>query len=222
MTQPENTIRTFIALETPPWVRQVLAQTIGQLQGAILGGVRWLDPTGIHLTLKFLGNIDPHRVDDLLQAMADSAQGSPPFQLRLAGLGAFPNQRQPRVLWVGLAGDLQSLQGLHEKVEEEVQKLAPKSPSRESRPFRPHLTLGRVREGVSKTIRSQIGAVMSVTSLNPPLARGDTEGSAPGESGLQEGPLWLVDSMHLIRSTLTTEGPLYTSLGVVPLQGPVE
>jgi 2'-5' RNA ligase len=231
VTQPENTIRTFIALETPPWVREVLAQTIGQLRGAIPGGVRWQDPTGIHLTLKFLGNIDPHRVDGLLKAMADSAQGSPPFQLRLAGLGAFPNQRQPRVLWVGLAGDLQSLQGLHDKVEEEVQKLAPTSPSRESRSFHPHLTLGRVREGVSQTIRGQIGAVMSVTPLNPALASppnplsitdgegvgGEAEGPTRGEGGLQEGPLWLVDSMHLIRSTLTAEGPLYTSLGAVPL-----
>lgn len=227
MTQPENTIRTFIALETPPWVRQVLAQTIGQLREAIPSGVRWQAPTGIHLTLKFLGNVDSRRVDDLLRAMADSAQGSPPFQLSLAGLGAFPNQRQPRVLWVGLAGDLQSLQRLHEKLEEEVQKLSPTSPSRESRPFHPHLTLGRVRGGVSQTIRSQIGAVMSVTPLNPlspsRMERGlggEAEGAAPGKSGLQEGPLWLVDSVHLIRSTLTTEGPLYTSLGVVPLQGP--
>jgi len=219
VTQPDSVIRTFIALETPPWAREVLAQTIEQLRQAIPGGVRWQDPTGIHLTLKFLGNIDPHRVDGLLKAMADSAKGSPPFQLRLAGLGAFPNQRQPRVLWVGLAGDLQSLQGLHEKVEEEVQKLAPTSPSRESRPFRPHLTLGRVQEGVSQAIRSQIGAVMSATPLRPPLPRGDTEGSTSGEGQLQEGPLWVVDSVHLIRSTLTPQGALYTSLGAVALEG---
>jgi 2'-5' RNA ligase len=236
VTHPENTIRTFIALEPPPWVREALAQTIGQLRGAIPSGVRWLDPTGIHLTLKFLGNVDPHRVDGLLKAMADSARGSPTFQLRLAGLGAFPNQRQPRVLWVGLAGDLQSLQGLHEKVEEEVQKLAPTSPSRESRPFHPHLTLGRVREGVSQTLRSQIGAVMSATPLNSPCASpptpspsvmergpgGEAEGSALGAGGLQEGPVWVVDSVHLIRSSLTAEGPLYTSLGAAPLEGLTE
>ena len=198
MTEPGNTIRTFIALETPALVRGLLAQTIGQLREAIPNGVRWVDPSGIHLTLKFLGEVDPRRVDDLLQAMAASAKGSPSFEVCLAGLGVFPNQRQPRVLWAGLGGDLGPLEELQQKVDEAVCQLGFR---RENRPFHPHLTLGRVRDGVPAQVVDQIGAALAAPTPAP---------SNP----------WRAEAVVLIRSFLTARGALYSSLGAVALEGP--
>jgi len=195
MKQPDSTVRVFVALDIAPEARQLLSATMRQLQVAIPGGVRWVEPAGIHLTLKFLGNIDPNLVDAVFEAMAQSAQGVASFQLRLLELGVFPNRRQPRVLWASVAGDLDPLKDLQKRVDEAVSALGF---AREKQPFRPHLTLGRVREGVSPETRSQIGATLSAT-------------------GLKGGDLWLVDTLHLIRSTLTPSGAQYTSLGSVPL-----
>ena len=123
-----------------------------------------MGPTGIHLTLKFLGNIDPHLVDNLLEAMRRSAQGSSPFRLQLSGLGLFPNAKEPWVLWVGVDGDLDPLRGLQERVEEAVVKLGF---PRESRPFSPHLTLGRVHDRAHPDVRERVRTSLSATTLEP-------------------------------------------------------
>lgn len=195
MTRPDATIRVFIALAIPPETRQVLVETRRRLGAAIPSGVRWVDPPGIHLTLKFLGNIDPHLVDNLLEAMRRSAQGSSPFRLQLSGLGLFPNAREPRVLLVGVAGDLDPLRGLQDRVEEAVVKLGF---PRESRPFSPHLTLGRVHDRSHPDVRERVRTSLSATTLEP-------------------SDLWQVKAVHLIHSTLTSAGAVYTILGSVPL-----
>ena len=197
MIEPGNTIRVFIALEIPPEGKQALADTIRRLQTAIPYGVRWVDPAGIHLTLKFLGNINASLVEDILKAMQCAAQDFPgkSFHLQLSGLGFFPNERQPRVLWAGIEGDLDSLKSLQEKVDEAISRLGF---PREKRPFNPHLTLGRVRDGVSSGTRRQVSAAFAATSLEP-------------------GDPWEVKEVHLIRSTLTPGGAIYTHLGSVPL-----
>lgn len=197
MTERDTTIRVFIALDIPAGEKQALADTIHCLQAAIPYGVRWVDPAGIHLTLNFLGNVNASLVDDILKAMQCAAESFPGdnFDLQLASLGAFPNERQPRVLWAGIDGDLDSLKGLQEKVDEAISRLGF---PREKRPFNPHLTLGRVRDGVSPSIRRQISAAFATTNLEP-------------------GDSWEVKEMHLIRSTLTPGGAIYTSLGSVSL-----
>jgi 2'-5' RNA ligase len=166
-----------------------------RLQLEISRGVRWVDPSGIHLTLKFLGNINGSLVEPVFQAMSRSAGGSQPFQLRLEGLGAFPDLRQPRVLWAGAEGDLPSLGHLQERVDREV---APVGFALEQRGFNPHLTLGRVRDSVAPPQRQGIGAIMTQTSL------------APSEP-------WTVRELHLIQSNFTPNGTFYTSMGSVPL-----
>ena len=197
MIQSADSIRVFIALEISTEARQALAQTVRRLRAEIPHGVRWVDPTGIHLTLKFLGNIDAHLVDAIYDAMRDSAQGSALLQIRLSGLGLFPSVKRPRVLWAGVDGDLDSLAALQEKVEQAATKLGFLA---EARPFNPHLTLGRVQDGVPSNVRGRVSAVLTATSLEP---------SDP----------WQVDGVHLIRSTLTPDGAVYTSLGSVPLVG---
>jgi 2'-5' RNA ligase len=190
-----DTIRVFIALDIPPEAKQALADAIRRLQAAIPYGVRWVDPAGIHLTLKFLGNVNVALVEDIFRAMQSAAQGfqGGGFHLQLAGLGFFPNERQPRVLWAGIEGDLDALKSLQAKVDEATFQLGF---AREKRPFNPHLTLGRVRDGVSASIRRQVSAAFATTALEP-------------------GNPWEVKEAHLIRSTLTPGGAIYTPLGSV-------
>ncbi|MFQ6030372.1 MAG: RNA 2',3'-cyclic phosphodiesterase [Dehalococcoidia bacterium] len=197
MIQGPDTLRVFIALDLPEAAKEALARTIDQLQKCIAGGVRWVDPGGIHLTLKFLGNIDASLENPLFDAMARAAEGFPSFGIYLEGLGAFPNQRQPRVLWAGAAGDLEMLSQLQGRVEHEI---SPLGFPREQRGFNPHLTLGRVRDRVSAPQRRQIGDVFARESLAP---------SDP----------WVAKELHLIRTNFRPQGNFYTSMGSVPLTG---
>ena len=127
--------------------------------------------------------------------MGQSGRASSPFSLELSDVGMFPNERQPRVLWAGVGGDLDALLTLQEQVE---QALSPLGFPREKRPFNPHLTIGRVRDGVSKGERDRIGQVLSAASLQP---------TQP----------WSVECISLIQSNLTPQGAVYTSLGASAL-----
>ena len=194
-----ESIRVFIALQLPPQAKEALTRTICALRQEISTGVRWVDSSGIHLTLKFLGNIQPTFTERVFEAMTQAAQieHSSTFQLSLSQLGVFPNTRRPRVLWAGIQGDLSVLARLQIRVEEACCQIgfAP-----EQRPYRPHLTLGRVREGVPPPARLHIGQAVSEAELEP-------------------SPPWLVHSLHLIRSDRRPEGATYNSLGSVPLVG---
>ena len=195
MTASGAALRAFIAIHLSQEARLQLSDTIRSLESEIPGGVRWVDPEGIHLTLKFLGDLDPALVQDVLLAMEQAASGSSPFHLHLNGLGVFPNQRRPRILWAGLGGDLDALGALQEKLESAMSDL---DFPRERRTFNPHLTLGRVRDGVSAVARQRVGAVVS-------------SGSLDGADS------WPVNVVHLMRSNLTPDGAVYSSLGSVPL-----
>jgi 2'-5' RNA ligase len=200
MTGRGNQVRVFVALDLTPNDKVRLTDTITHLQQSIASGVRWVDPQGIHLTLKFLGNIDAGLVDGVQQAMSRASRDSRRFGLSLSELGVFPNDREPRVLWAGVSGDLDSLGTIQMRVEEELSQLGF---PRERRPFSPHLTLGRVRDGVSTNQRNHVGRTMSSTPLPP-------------------GDVWEVTEIHLIRSTLTPQGARYTSMGSQPLGVPYE
>ena len=198
MSQHQETLRVFIALVIPPAAKEALAQTIGQLRESLPTGVRWVDPNDIHLTLKFLGNISPALVAPVLEGMTRSSQDFPTIGLGLEGLGAFPNSRQPRVLWAGADGDMNSLSQLQERVEREISPLG--FPS-ERRGFNPHLTLGRVRDNATPTQRGQIGDLFLRQSL------------VPTDS-------WLAQELHLIQSVIRPgQANLYPSIGSVALTG---
>lgn len=136
-------IRTFVAIDLPPAIQADLGRFVQLLQRA-KAPVSWVKPERIHLTLKFLGDVPEEQIPAIrgvLQSVADTAE---PFELQPAGCGAFPTLKQMRVVWVGLRGEDEPLRRLQARVEEGLEVLGFKP---EDRPFRAHLTVGRVKGG---------------------------------------------------------------------------
>ncbi|HQN18146.1 MAG TPA: RNA 2',3'-cyclic phosphodiesterase [Syntrophobacteraceae bacterium] len=134
-------LRTFIAIDLPTAVQEVLERLEKEFQQA-QAPVAWIKPERIHLTLKFLGDVAPERVSEIREGLKRVAEAASPFHLKPSGCGAFPSIKQMRVIWVGLQGDIAALNGLQHAVEESMAQLGFK---KENRPFKPHLTLGRVK-----------------------------------------------------------------------------
>jgi 2'-5' RNA ligase len=184
-------IRTFIAIDLPASVREVISRTQERLRKVGLG-IRWVRPQGIHLTLKFLGDIEKSDVEKIGDAMGLAAGGAFPFSLRGEGLGVFPDFSRPRVVWVGLAGDVGLLQALQGSLDVQLQGLGF---PRENRPFTGHLTLGRVKGRLD-------GA-----QLRRALQR--------FEDFTTEG--FMAQAVTLFQSDLGPDGAVYTKLVEVPL-----
>ncbi len=138
----QQTIRTFIALELPPAVIALLHNVQQDLKRLKIRA-RWVRPENIHLTLKFLGNVSPDRIDRIGAAMTAATAEFSPVTLAIRGIGVFPGIKRPRVIWVGLGGDIRSLLALHSRLEQE---LAEAEFPRDKRSFKAHLTLGRIKQ----------------------------------------------------------------------------
>jgi 2'-5' RNA ligase len=142
-------MRLFVAVRLDPELHAVLRGLQTGLQRLdTQRQVRWVDPEGIHLTLLFLGEVGPGRLPALLRGLESAAAGRAAPVLRLGSLGAFPNARRPRVLWVGVEEEGAHLGPLHEAVTQAGEALGW---AREARAFQPHLTLGRVRDEATRT-----------------------------------------------------------------------
>ncbi len=134
-------IRTFIALPIPEEIKASLGGAIAQLKTKN-PAVRWVKPEGLHITLKFLGDIEEALVDPLSADLDKSAANYPQLTLALSGFGAFPNTRRPRVVWAGLVGSMQELISLAADID--MACLA-YGIALEKRPFSGHITLGRLK-----------------------------------------------------------------------------
>lgn len=134
-------MRTFIAIELPEEIRRAIAALQDDLRHA-RAEVGWTKPENIHLTLKFLGEIEEHSVSQVAQACVETAQAFSSFTLSINGAGAFPNARQPRVLWVGLGDGVEEARRVQARLDE---RLAAIGFEREARAFHPHLTIGRIK-----------------------------------------------------------------------------
>lgn len=145
-------IRTFIAIDIPAAQREQIAQLQATLR-RVGGRISWTRPEGIHLTLKFLGDVDQAQIPAVAEAVTRASRQVAPFEVGIAGVGAFPNFRQPRVLWVGIEEPTGRLKALARAIEEELRPLG--FPP-EVRDFSPHLTLGRVKDprGVESVVRA--------------------------------------------------------------------
>ncbi|MHC1728521.1 MAG: RNA 2',3'-cyclic phosphodiesterase [Syntrophobacteraceae bacterium] len=134
-------IRSFIAIDLSDTVRGQIASLVQELRksGAPVG---WVRVESIHLTLKFLGNVAPEMIEEMKPVLAEIASQTEPIHINPAGCGAFPTIKTPRVIWVGLKGDGGPLAKLQREVES---AMVPFGFKPEDRPFRPHLTVGRVK-----------------------------------------------------------------------------
>ncbi|MBT4496713.1 MAG: RNA 2',3'-cyclic phosphodiesterase [Gemmatimonadetes bacterium] len=184
-------IRTFIAVELPERVRTALAGSIEEVARRWdEGRVRWVGAENMHLTLRFLGDTDPDLVPALSAGLDRVVGGEKLFELGLGEMGCFPNPRRPRVIWVGLWDEGERLLGL----QQEVERLAcDHGWEREKRSFRPHLTLGRVRD-----------------RTRPPDGEWLRD---PEEFSFQ------VEKVLLIQSELRRSGAVYTALHTALLGG---
>jgi 2'-5' RNA ligase len=189
-------IRSFIAIELPEELKQALTRLQEELKSSGSLPVRWVEPKNIHLTLKFLGDIDVAITGKITVALEETVRGSPPFSIEVSGLGVFPNMNRIQIIWVGLFGELEKLGQLQKRIEEALKPLG--FPA-EGRPFTPHLTLARVRDYARPDERQKLGEIISAASF--------------------EGKYKInVNTVHLIKSQLTREGPIYSKLGTVTLK----
>ena len=188
--------RLFIALELPPDVLKAIGRVQNDLKSALGSrSLRWTRPEGIHLTLKFLGDVPTGQIDAIKAGMAQAASAGRPFELRALGLGCFPNLDRPRVLWAGLTGEIEPLRALQAAVE---QQIAPLGFPAEARGFSPHLTLARTAQSAG---RAEISAI----------------GQAAASRARVEIAAWRVSTLSLMRSQLKPDGAAYTRVAGVEL-----
>ena len=197
MPQPK-TIRTFIALP----LSEEITRQLGEIQSVLSRrcphrSVRWVDPERIHLTLFFLGDIVPELRPQVEEALGVVARNVAPFTFEVAGLGAFPRMSRPRVLWVGVEEPTQRMALLHQAVNDAMEAVGFE---RETRPFSPHLTLGRVRRRASRRDVQQVSEVAQETEVGR----------------LGEAP---VSEMIFFRSILKSTGAEYIPLKTFALGG---
>lgn len=195
-----NTIRAFIAIELPQDILAQLGQLQAQLKAALpRGSVRWVRPEGIHLTLKFLGEVPQSQLDLIKSALAEVGRRSPPFTFGVGQAGCFPNAHRPRVVWIGVQEPGNWLNRLQRAVES---AMTPLGYPPENRSFTPHLTLGRVDRNVSLGDLRKIGEGVL-------QARIGAVGQASAET------------VALIQSHLKPTGAEYAVLMRAPLAGQV-
>ncbi len=187
-------IRAFLAADPPPEILERIAAIQRELKKTVQGSIAWVRPEGIHLTLKFFGNIAPEQAEVIVTEVRRSVPGTPPLSLCGRSLGVFPDPHRPRVIWLGLDGDVARLSALQEKIETGLETCGF---AREERPFRAHLTLARIKDR-----RGLVGLEQALK--NPRL---------------QEAGGFIVDKLTLFRSELTPKGAIYTRLATFPFAG---
>ena len=190
-----NLLRTFIALEIPRELQQIIHKETAHLRNTIGALVRWVPPGNMHLTLKFLGNISPANLDILTQMLRAEAESCQSFVMQVNRLASFPGPKRPRVIYIGLQAPAE-LEALQHGIESATRRLGYES---EERGFSPHLTVGRVRQNISASDQQKIRRALEETRI-------DSLGTAR------------VDSVHLYNSDLKPTGSVYTRLFSAPLK----
>jgi RNA 2',3'-cyclic 3'-phosphodiesterase len=146
-------IRTFIAFELPGEIKSLLGEAIAGLR-LKAKGVKWVPPEGLHVTLKFLGSIDEALVPPLSRGLDEVARAYPPLKVTLSRLGAFPDARRPRVIWAGLTGDIRAMADIAARVDKVC---TPFGMEPEKRPFRAHVTMGRLKVPTVVDLAQEVG-----------------------------------------------------------------
>lgn len=191
-------LRAFIALDLPDGIRHYLRTISATMQERLAGmPIGWMPVENIHLTLKFLGNISEQNADNIGRILDDLAPKFSPLELSVGGVGAFPNPKRARVLWVGVAA-AEALLDLQQEIERGCQSLGYPA---ERRPFSAHLTLGRVQRDASHKEVQQIARGLQTQDFD-------------------RRERVFVDELALFRSELSPEGAVYSALHSVKFTQP--
>ncbi len=194
MTELEY-VRLFVACEVPDDVKETIGGVIQGLRLKSGVDVRWIRPEGVHVSLKFLGEVPAKKMPAVKLAIQEAVVGHSPFDLEFSNIGTFGGREGLRIMWAGIAGDVLRLEALVRAVNA---ALAVVGFEPERRPFRPHLTLGRVRDEVPTRRRAEIEV-------------------AVGKSGVPQVN-WRTNQVSLMRSRLTKSGATYEVLATFPLR----
>jgi len=190
----ERTIRAFLALDPPEEILREIERIQDRLRKLIHGDLRWVRPEGIHLTLKFFGDISENVVVNISAIAGRAAAAVRPFELAIGDTGVFPDPSRPRVVWLGMNGEVAQLVTFQQGLERALEEIG--FPPAE-RPFRPHLTLGR--------IKSPKGLIGLAEALEKEKAVTTERFTASG--------------LILFQSDLTPRGAVYTRLAGYPFAG---
>ncbi len=197
MTTKTETLRTFIALPLSESMINKLRKVQSMLRRQCPAqAVRWVNPENIHLTLFFLGDILPNRVQPIEEALDVVARYVQPITVSVQGIGAFPNVHRPRVIWLGVEEPTGKLALLHQAVNEAMTKVGFQP---EKRRFSPHLTLGRLKRRAARRDVSAVGQTVEQAAV-------DILGEVR------------VDTMIFFRSFLKSSGAEYTPLKTFSLR----
>lgn len=187
-------IRAFVAVELPPVVTQELENVQRRLGKGVVA--RWVAPSSIHLTLKFLGEVNASRTAQIGGALEAACRSARPLDLCLQGAGCFPGPERPRVIWVGVGGAVADLGRLQRSLDDALAGLG--FPA-EARRFTPHLTLARIRDGADPGELRDLTLKLGALAVTPVRFR--------------------AEELALIRSELGPAGAAYTLLSAVRLRG---
>lgn len=186
-----DTIRTFIAVEIPENVISSI-RDIQQDLKAYGVDIRWIRPENIHLTLKFLGDVQAADIENISGVMSGTAEGVSSISLQAKGIGVFPGVKRPRILWVGLTGQLELLSRLQKSLDANLKGIG--FPT-EKRPFKGHLTIGRIKTEINSKIF--VDALTAFRSF--------------------ESETFVADRIVLFKSELKPSGAVYTNLASATL-----
>ena len=185
-------IRSFLAFELPEEFKRIVSRASGEMKKS-LPNVRWVKPGNIHLTVVFIGDMDTEQIDPLEKRIAGVCGEHGPFNMALKGVGVFSNRRNPRVLWVGLDGEIDRMSVFRNSLQK---VLKPFGIKQERRPFNPHLTLGRFRKNEKAGVHLE-ELLLKYKDLTSPVC------------ALRE--------LLLFKSDLKPNGAVYTRMNAWPL-----
>ena len=187
-------IRSFLAFELPPEIKKIIFHVSEEAKKFPLD-VRWVKASNIHLTMVFMGNILMEHLEGISEAVSKACKMYGPFNISLKGMGVFSNRRNPRVLWVGLEGDIERMSYFRGTLQKSLKSFGVKE---EKRRFNPHLTLGRFRKGSrpSEHLDDLLSRYQDLTS-----------------------PVSTLEELVLFKSDLNPKGAVYTKLNIWPLLG---
>jgi len=184
-------VRVFVCFFVTKRIQEAVEKIQVQSEGFIRG--KWVEPQNFHMTFQFIGEVEQEKLIDLLKSLQETAKGLKPLKIKYKGLGVFPNVDRARVLWIGVADGHRQLVDMAKSIIRANKQAGVRD---EGKPFHPHVTICRIKEYDKKALKNLLRQY---------------ENTSFGED--------LVDRVALIKSSLTSVGPIYTVIEEFYLNG---